>query len=167
MKGISISTVACLAICACGQPTEAPPAGDEARAAARQAIERYVVDFWSKGDSTAIDGVLADTMVVHFNGAMFGNGLAANRQSFSFRSHFDGLTGTIDAFTFDGDIGAVATTWTGTYLGGICDTPGTGARSTWVVNYLFRMSEGRIVELWEAYDQESMKRTAGIDLSRC
>jgi predicted ester cyclase len=78
-----------------------------------------------------------------------------------FRRAFPDLVGTVDQFTFADGIGAAVTTWSGTHSGelaGIAATGNkpilpTGRKLSWLVNYVFRIEGGKIIELWEAWDE--------------
>ncbi len=160
------AVVMCLVILAsgCGDANDSPAPSSAARAA----LERYVIDFWVKRDRAALGEALAPAMVYHYNGRVVPGDPEAHRKALdSFGSAFPDLTATVDVFTMQGDIGAAVTTWTGTHSGTLCQVPGTGAKVSWVVNYLFKMANGRIVELWEAWDEGGTYRKLGIDASKC
>ena len=73
----------------------------------------------------------------------------------------------VHAFWGEGDAGAAATTWTGSYGGEICGTPGAKPVDlSWAVNYLFRVEQGRIVELWEPGTRRPCTGSSASDRAR-
>ena len=139
-----------------------------AAVAARAALDQYVIDFWVKGDTAALGRALSPTMIYHYNGKVIpGDPPAHFRALRSFGPAFSDLTGTVDVFTVSGNLGAAVTTWTGSHTGTLCQTRGSGKKVTWAVNYLFRMADGRIVELWETWDPYGMYRQLGLDITKC
>jgi predicted ester cyclase len=136
--------------------------------AARQLLDQYVIEFWIKRDTTALGRALSPAMIYHYNGSVIpGDPQSHFKALQSFGSAFPDLTATIDVFTIAGNVGAAATTWSGTQTGTLCETAGTHKKVTWVVNYVFRIDAGRIVELWEVWDEGGTYRKLGIDPSRC
>lgn len=135
---------------------------------ARAALDEYVINFWIKRDASALGRALAPTMIYHYNGRIIAGDSAAHlkaRQSFG--GAFPDLTATVDVFMVSGDVGAAVTSWSGTHTGVLCQTPGSGKKVSWVVNYVFRISGGRIVELWEAWDEGGTFHQLGADPAKC
>jgi predicted ester cyclase len=149
-------------------PTQTRDQAVSAEAEARHALDLYVLDFWVKRDTTALQRALSPDMTYHYNGRVIA-GRPANHLAAlaSFGGAFPDLKATVDVFVYADSLGGAVTTWTGTHTGVLCQTPGAGQKVSWVVNYLFRMSEGRIVELWEAWDEGGIYRTLGIDHGKC
>jgi predicted alpha/beta superfamily hydrolase/predicted ester cyclase len=136
-----------------------------AEAGARAALSAYIVDFWTKRDPIALGRAFSPKMIYHYNGETVPgtpkDHLAGLRE---FGGAFPDLVGTIDRFTFSDGIGAAVTSWTGTHLGelagigatGMKPIPPTGRKVSWTVNYVFRVENGKIVELWEAWDEANI-----------
>ena len=123
----------------------------------RAAFDAYVDAFWSRGDTTALARGLAPTMTYTYNGrASQADHQRHLRSLRSFRTLFPDLTAVTDVFTARGEYGAAATTWTGTYQGPSCGNKSAGRKVSWTVNYIFRVAEGRIVELWETWDEAGL-----------
>jgi predicted ester cyclase len=131
-------------------------------AQAKAALTAYIVDFWTHGDTTALARALSPNMIYNYNGGTL-PGAPADHLKYlgEFRRAFPDLVGTVDQFTFAEGIGAAVTTWSGTHSGQLAGIPATGNKPipptgrklSWAVNYLFRMEGGKIVELWEAWDE--------------
>ncbi len=156
--GIILTATAC---------SRAPqPASDTA--AARAALDEYVLNFWIKRDTTALGRALAPDMIYHYNGKVIAGDPASHLRALrNFGGGFPDLTATVDVFTVSGSIGAAVTSWSGTHTGVLCQTPPSGKKANWVVNYVFRVSGGRIVELWEAWDEGGTYRSLGVDPAKC
>ena len=163
-----LSAVGCLAVLAlvgCGasrhRPTNAAPA--------RAAFDAYVVEFWIKRDSTALDRALVPDLVYHYNGQVVPSVPASHHRALRwFGAIFPDLSATVDAYTFSGDLGAAVTTWSGTQAQPMCKTtPSSGKKVQWAVNYMFRVKDGRIVELWETWDEGGFYRKLGVDPAKC
>ncbi len=148
---------------ACGSQPE--PVVDSG--VARAALEAYLLS-WNARDTSALSRALAPSMVYHYLGKDIPGDLAAHLKYLKqFGSGFPDLQATVDVFTASGDLGAAVTTWTGTNTGVLCKAPASGKKATWVVNYVFRISGGKIVELWEAWDEGGLYAQLGVDASKC
>jgi predicted ester cyclase len=162
-----LHTVGCLAVLAlvgCGvsrhRLTNAAPA--------RAALDAYVVEFWTKRDSAALGRALSPVLAYHYNGRVVPGVPAAHHSALrEWGAIFPDLSATVDAYTFSGDLGAAVTTWSGTHTQPMCKTPGSGKKVQWAVNYIFRVKDGRIVELWEAWDEGGFYRRLGVDPAKC
>jgi len=151
----------------------APTGGMEAAPApatvTRAAFDQYVRAFWSEGDTTALLRGISPTMIYHYNGRPGAADPQGHLRSLRvFRKLFPDLTAVIDVYTDSGEHGAAATTWTGTYQGPICRKPIGGQQVSWSVNYVFRVADGRIVELWETWDEGGFyEEKLGIPVGKC
>lgn len=137
--------------------------------AARSAFDQYVRAFWSEGDTTALLRGISPTMIYHYNGRPGSADPQGHQRSLrTFRKLFPDLTAVIDVYTDSGEYGAAVTTWTGTYQGPVCRKPIAGQQVSWSVNYVFRVADSRIVELWETWDEGGFyEEKLGIPVGKC
>jgi len=131
-------------------------------AQAKAALTAYIVDFWTRGDTTALARALSPNVIYNYNGGTLPGAPADHLKYLNdFRRAFPDLAGTIDQFTFADGIGGAVTMWSGTHTGELAGIPATGNKPipptgrklSWPVNYVFRIEGGKIVELWEAWDE--------------
>ena len=167
---VILAGTALLVACGREQERSVPPMDNatQTSSAARRALDEYVINFWVKRDTLALGRALSPTMIYHYNGVA-GTGTPDVHQKAlqSFGGAFPDLVATVDTFVYDGDMGAAATTWTGSFSGSLCGVTGTGNKVSWVVNYVFRVADGKIVEMWEAWDEGGTYSKLGLDVSRC
>ena len=157
-------------VAGCAQRAPEPAAAaSTAEAATRAAYDTYVGAFWSKGDAAAANRALSPDMVYHYNGSVVPGDLSTHKEALRrFRAEIPDLAATTDFYVGDGDSGAAATTWTGTYAGEVCGKPTAKPLALkWAVNYVFRVQQGRIVELWETWDEAPLYRTLGHGPGAC
>ena len=156
--------LAVLALAGCGVSRHRPANA----AAARAALDAYVVEFWTKRDSAALGRAFSPALTYRYNGRVAPGGLAVHHASLrEWGAIFPDLSATVDAYTFSGDLGAAVTRWSGTHTQPMCKTPGSGKKVQWAVTYAFRVKDGRIVELWEAWDEGGFHRELGVDPAKC
>jgi len=146
-----------------GQESSAPGkvVGAATAEEARAAFEAYL-EFWNKHDANALARAFSPDLIYHYNGTIIPaapqDHLAALKE---FGDALPDLVGRIDHFAFTDGIGAASTTWIGTHQGTLSGIPATGGQPvpptgrkvTIATNYLFRVESGRIVELWETWNE--------------
>lgn len=164
---VAVFLISCLMLPVHAQDRAA--AGSTPEAATRAAYDAYVHDFWSEGDAGAAERALSPTLVYHYNGNVVPNDLQTHKDALRrFRAEVPDLKAVTDVYTGSGAYGAAATTWTGTYAGEVCGKPGEKPVDlSWAVNYLFRVEQGLIVELWETWDEAPLYRQLGIGPGAC
>ena len=115
-----------------------------------------------KHDEAAFARAVSPTMVSHYNGTIIP---AAPQDHLAVLRECGGARpaplGRIDHFVAADGIGAAVTSWTGALQGDLAGNAATGGRPvaptgrklSWGGNYVFRIEAGKIVELWETWDE--------------
>jgi steroid delta-isomerase-like uncharacterized protein len=126
--------------------------------------EQTWVDALNHGDVSVADEIFAADCVIHINGSPEPNlGLAGFKQMVAgLLAAFPDLHFTIEDQIAVGD--KVATRWVaeGTNTAALGDVPPTGRRVRVDGLILDRVTDGRVVERWEQWDQMGMMQQLGL-----
>ena len=126
--------------------------------------EQIWVDSLNRGDVSVADKVFAADCVIHINGSPDRNlGLAGFKQMVAgLLAAFPDLHFTIEDQIVVGD--KVATRWVaeGTNSAALGSVPATGRRVRVDGLILDRVTDGRVVERWEQWDQMGMLQQLGL-----
>jgi steroid delta-isomerase-like uncharacterized protein len=127
-------------------------------------FERIWVEGLNRGDTSVAERVFTSDCVVHINGSPDPN---LSRDGFKqmvsgLLAAFPDLHFTIEDQIIAGD--KVATRWTaeGTNSGASGPTPATGRRVRIGGLILDRVTEGKVAERWEQWDQMGMMQQLGL-----
>ncbi len=144
----------------CPKPCEKPLS----RQQAYKIVKEYLVDFACKGDFDALRRSTSNDMIYNYMGVSWVETWADAIAYFPvYADAFPDNVNVIDVFVFDGEYCAVATHGTGHFTGPFCEWfwsdayQGNGAEMTAYegsINYVFRFKHGKIVELWETWNEE-------------
>jgi len=117
-------------------------------------VRRFYEEVWNKGNLDAADTIFADDYVRH--DLRQGNplpGPAGQRKiAADFRAAFPDLHMTIDVIVAEGDMIAARWTTEGTNTGQWGNIPPTGKRAKFSGVNIFRIANGRVVEIWNHRD---------------
>ncbi|GAB2538600.1 hypothetical protein GCM10027167_49150 [Nocardia heshunensis] len=112
--------------------------------------------------ATALDEVLADTLVVHMP-----DGARVDRDGFravnhAFAQGFPGSVHTIEDLIAEGDRVVARLSWRGTHVGEFQSAPPTGAVIELAESGIMRVEGDRIVEFWPLFDSLALMLGVGI-----
>lgn len=124
-------------------------------------VERYLHEFWGRGNLSAIHNIFAPEITMHYLGRQRPLTPAQHEAGAkAFRGAFPDLAVVAPNLIASGDHIVAYTAWTGTHQGPISQLGGraeeirpTHRRLEWTVLYMFRVADGRIVEMWEEWNE--------------
>jgi ketosteroid isomerase-like protein len=144
----------------CPKPCEKPISRNQAY----KIVKEYLVDFACNGDFKALRRSTSNDMVYNYMGVSWVETWADAIAYYPvYANAFPNMNNAIDVFVFDGEYCAVATTGTGHFTGVFQEWgwpkgfQGNGAAMRAYegsINYVFRIKNGKIVELWETWNEE-------------
>lgn len=113
---------------------------------------------WNAGDFTFLDSRMAGEVAMHYNGTT----MSTSAEDLpplvdSWRSSFPDLVMDIRHLVADGDLVAVSLVFRGTHLGEWREFPATGNAVSVEETMFFRFSNGLLVEMWELFDEQSLR----------
>jgi steroid delta-isomerase-like uncharacterized protein len=122
-------------------------------------LRRLFDEAWSAGNFANLPQLIAPDMQFHFRG----RGRPMTHEQFQgmvgmWRGAFPDLRFTIEDVVTAGDRVAARMTFTGTHRGGLMGMEPTGRAVNVTMMVFARVANGRIVELWEDYDEHGMRQ---------
>jgi steroid delta-isomerase-like uncharacterized protein len=120
------------------------------------AVVRRAIELYNAGDWDALDPWY-DPIYVHHNNAAVLTLAQYKRGSAWFRTAMPDFQLTIDDLVSQGDRVAIRITGRGTHRGSMFGEAPTGKALTVYGIVMFRVSDGRIVEDWEALDEQYLR----------
>ena len=129
-------------------------------------IRRFYEEVWSKGNLDAAEDIFADNYVRHDlrpgNPATGPEG--QKRIAADFRAAFPDLHMTIDLMIAEGDMVVARWTTEGTNTGPWGTVPPTGKRARFSGVNIFRIQNGKVVELWNHRDDLGVMQQLGAPI---
>ena len=126
-------------------------------------VRRFYEEVWNEGDVEVAEEVFAPDYVRHdlrpTRAAPGGAGMAAIAAAF--RAAFPDLRMDVDLILSDGDLVAARWTSAGTFSGRWGDVSPTGVRAAFSGVNIFRIHDGRVVELWNHRDDLGLMEQVG------
>lgn len=138
----------------------APCAAQSQTTQQNEAIVRKLFDgAWSAGQFAGLDRLIAPEMQFHFRG----RGRPMTVEQFQgmvgmWRTAFPDLQFTTHEVVVSGDRAAARFTFTGTHRAPLFGIEPTGRTVNVTMMAFFRFADGRIVEMWEDYDEHGMRQ---------
>ena len=145
----------------------APAAGANASAPAdlaanKQLMNRMIEDLWNAGHLEACDDLFVKEGVLHYRGHQIPAGPAECRQSISkWREALENFHFSVQSVVAEGDLVSAYLTFTGKQVKPLLGVAPSGKDVKVEEVLLVRIAGGRIVELWELYDEYAFRRETG------
>lgn len=114
---------------------------------------------WNRGEFDSFAPYLADEILFHWRGERLKTNLADLRRLVdAWHASFPDLHFEIVDILVDGNRAAVNLVFAGTQTGTWKDLPPSGRRARVQEMMFFRFEDGRLVELWEVFDEWELRR---------
>ncbi len=132
-----------------------------------KAVARGMIDAWNRGDSDALDGLIAPDYRFHdpADPALPAGPEGAKQQLTAFRTAFPDLRFTIEAEIAEGDLVVQRLAGTGTHGGAFMGVPPTGRPVAFTSIEVMRIEAGKIAEHWDELDALGLLRQLGAGRS--
>jgi|SRR5579875_1284301 len=125
-------------------------------------VVRFVQEFWSSGNESAADTLLADDVTLVVNGEAVENAEALKEFARMLRSAFPDWRSQLEELVAEGD--HVAERWTGigTQRGDFQGIQATGRQVAVPGTVFYRIADGKIIEFRGQFDRMSMMEQLGV-----
>ncbi len=154
---LAAAAAAMLAGPAIAEDEACPPADRDAQVAVARQFHDEVIN---RRNPAALGNILADTIIHHAAGGypdeMDRDGVTAMMGDFL--GAFPDLAYDFDFWIVEGDLVVQRYTATGTHQGALGALAPTGRQATWTGMNIYRITCGKIVELWSEVDAISRNR---------
>ena len=135
--------------------------GKPGKPRASKAIVRRYMEVWNQRRAEALDEIMSTEVINHSDGVW--KGIGGQKWLINFYTQvFPDLYVKGHEFIAEGDRVAVRWTATGTHRGAAFGVPPTGKRVKFGGITIFRIADGRIVEMWGAWDRLGMLQQIGF-----
>jgi steroid delta-isomerase-like uncharacterized protein len=126
-------------------------------------VRRFVEEFKNKGNHGIVDGLLAADFTHHFSDPR----LPAGREGMrllggAIVAAFPDVHATVQDLLADEDRVVERTTARGTHTGEFQGIPATGKAVNWSEIHIYRLRDGKIVELWSEIDFLGLLTQLGV-----
>jgi len=146
LGGLLVIVLLFTAACQPIQPTNAR-AGEvtNTRQANQAVVQRFYDEVFTQKNMPVLDEIFAENFVAHdldVGGELPGGGLPETLAA------FPDVKATINQWVVEGDLVVAYTTYNGTHQGEFLGVAPTGKAVTWSIIDIWRVKNGKIVELW-------------------
>lgn len=119
---------------------------------------------WNRAQFDSFAAYLGDEIVFHWRGKQLKTNLADLRRLVdAWHASFADLHFEVLDVLVDGNGAAVNLLFTGTQTGAWKDLPPSGRKARVEEMMFFRFEDGRLVELWEVFDEWELRRQLGAE----
>jgi steroid delta-isomerase-like uncharacterized protein len=127
-------------------------------------VRRWVEEGWNKGNVGVVDQLYAPDVVQHDPGspAPVTSSAALKQYVGAYLSAMPDLRCTIDDLVAEGDKVLWRFTSYGTQTGALMNIPPSGKAGVMTGMVLFRLADGKIVEVWVNYDLLGLLQQLGV-----
>ena len=126
-------------------------------------VRRYFEEGWGEQNSPAIDELVDPGYVSYNNSDDFAGNLDSLKVTIaSFHQLAPDMTVRVDQLIAEGDTVAARVVITGTHTGDVFNLKPTNKPITITINSMVSLSDGKIVEEWQAFDALSILITIGV-----
>lgn len=130
---------------------------------ANKVVVRAFVDAWNRGDLDALARLMADDCRLAVSGQTIPCGPAGMTEiAAHWRQAFPDYHFVLEDLIGEEDRVAARMPFAGTQTGPVLDIPATGRSVRVDEIVIFRIRDGKIVEMWAAYDELGMRRQLGV-----
>jgi steroid delta-isomerase-like uncharacterized protein len=122
-------------------------------------VMRFIDEVWNQQNLDVLDEIFAADVLGHNPPieALYGPGIENLRQSVTdYITAFPDIHAAVDDMVAEGDKVVVRWTATGTHQGELMGIPPSGKQVTWTGHTIYRIADGKIVEMWWAWDTMGM-----------
>lgn len=125
-------------------------------------MTRFIEDVWNRGNLEVCDELFARDCVGHLRGHQLPAGPAEAKQVVSkWRDSLENFHFTVHSLMADGDLVVAYLTFTGTHVKPLLGVAPSGKSVKVEEMLLCRIANGKIVELWEIFDEYAFRRETG------
>jgi len=122
----------------------------------KAAMHRFIEEVYHQGNMGAFDEVIAENCVIHINEKTAESLETAKRQIRMIIGMYRGIQITIDDTIAEGDLVAMRTTFKGIFRR-------NGNEMTLPSITFCRFKDGKVIEIWRAFDNASIFKQLGIE----
>ena len=127
--------------------------GDSTQDENSQVVSRYIEEFKNRANHNIVDELMAPDFVHHFTDPRLPPGPDALKiLGQSIGAGFPDVHATVNDLIAEGDNVIERATVTATHSGEFNGVPATGNAVTWTEIHIYRLSDGKIAELWSEID---------------
>jgi steroid delta-isomerase-like uncharacterized protein len=116
-----------------------------------KAVIQKIYDLWNRKELVAALELMAPSYVAHFSDAELSREQEA-RADHAYFNAFPDCTAKIEQMVAEGDKVAIRVTWQGTHQKEYMGIAPTGKKAVMTNTGIFRVSGGKVVELWATID---------------